>query len=1082
LIAISDSFNVIHAIVQVKSVEYGMIATMHDLQPFVKTVGNSAGRCRKSRSCQLQLLALMLLVCFAISGSRSTVSTAAQPIAAEASAAFGAEHLRCNGLLQPTITASEKPSFSWIIRPNEPDQHQSAYQVEVEGVWDSGRVDSDQSINVQFAGKPFEPGRLYRWRVKLWDAHGKESAWSEAWTFFTGPNEWLGQWIGLDDPVARSMSGAHWIWYPEGQPEKSAPIGTRYFRRTVILPKDANIKAAVISIIADNSFELRVNGDDAGSSNTPPPHVVKLDLGSKLHSGTNRLLIAAINEGSAPNPAGLYASLHIELDDGKLFDVPSDEQWACSIDRKAWVPAKVLGPYGMQPWGLVGVEGKPLPARYVRREFKVDKPISRATAYVCGLGFFNLSVNGNRISDDMMDPALSDYNKVCYYVTFDVTHQVKTGNNAVGVVLGNGRYFTPRGVGERSTYGFPKLLFQMKLDYTDGTSETFYSDQTWRITDDGPIRANNEYQGESYDARMAMPGWDSPNFDDQRWKAVELCAAPQGVVLPQTLEPMKVTQILQPVSVNKAIDGSYIVDMGQNFYGTVQLKAEAPRGTEINLTSAYALKADGTLKVADNRSARGKDDYIFSGNGIEVWHPQFRGQGFRHVKVTGFPGVLSGENFQGLVIHTDAEPVGQFECSNDLVNRIHSALCWGSRMFLRSAPLDPDRDERQAWMGDPAKDAESEAYNYNVFCFYRKWMDDVERCQRPDGSIPSVAMYWDIGDGVEWPAVFTIIPDWFIDFYGDTDVAKTHYNAMKKWVLAMRRHERPDGTLTATSYGDWCDTYTMGGKIDDFGQTPRDLISSAYQYHNYRIMARLANLLDKSDDEKTFSDLASALKDHFNRTFLDVQTHTYSGDTQCSYLLPIAFGLVPADQRDAIIGKLVDDILIKHHGHLSVGLVGMQWLMQTLTDIGRPDVAWTIVTQKTIPSWGYMISKGATTIWERWDYESRGPGMNSEALLIQAGNLDAWFYQTIGGIRPASPGFKRILIQPSILGDLTWEKAHFDSPYGRIESDWELKAHRLIMHGTVPANTTATIVVPGSDGGTHTVGSGPYRFESRFDR
>jgi len=539
-----------------------------------------------------------------------------------------------------------------------------------------------------------------------------------------------------------------------------------------------------------------------------------------------------------------------------------------------------------------------------------------------------------------------------------------------------------------------------------------------------------------------------------------------------------VTQIVQPVSVSKSIDGSYVVDMGQNFYGTFRLKAQAPRGTEIRLTSAYSLKADGTLKTADNRGARCTDVYTFAGNGTETWNPQFKGQGFRRIRVTGFPGVLTVGNFEGLVIHTAAEPAGSFECSNELVNHIHSNLCWGARMFLRSAPLDPDRDERQAWMGDPAKDSESEAYNWDVSCFYRKWMVDVQQCQRADGSIPSVAMYWDDGDGVEWPSVFTIIPDWFIDFYGDDKVARAHYDSMKKWVLAMRRHERPDGTLNATSYGDWCDTYTMGGKISDFGFTPRDLISSAYQYHNYRIMQRLATLTGNTEDQKTFADLASKLKDAFNRKFLDPQTHVYFGDTQCSYLLPLTFGLVPDDQRDAVANKLVDDILIKHQGHLSVGLVGMQWLMQTLTDIGRPDVAWTIATQTTLPSWGYMISKGATTIWERWDFESRGSAMNSEALLIQAGNLDAWFYQTLAGIRPAAPGFKRILIKPEILGDLTWVKSHFDSPYGRIESNWERKEHQLIMDVTIPVNTTATIIVPGKNGGPHEVGSGHYRFTS----
>ena len=273
----------------------------------------------------------------------------------------------------------------------------------------------------------------------------------------------------------------------------------------------------------------------------------------------------------------------------------------------------------------------------------------------------------------------------------------------------------------------------------------------------------------------------------------------------------------------------------------------------------------------------------------------------------------------------------------------------------------------------------------------------------------------------------------------------------------------------------------MGGKVIDNGATPGELVSSAYQYHNERIMERLAKQMGNAEDERAFRDLAEKLKSAYNRKFLDPQTHTYLGETQTGYVLALAFGLAPEEQRDALIANLIDDIMVKHSGHLSVGLIGMQWLMQTLTDIGRPDVAWTIATETTRPSWGYMLSKGATTIWERWDYDTRGPGMNSEALLIQAGNLDAWFYQTLAGIRPAAPGFKKILIQPAIVGNLTWVKAHFDSPYGRIISDWKIEDNQLTMDVTVPGNTSATIIVPGKNGETHEVGSGHYHFISRGD-
>ena len=849
--------------------------------------------------------------------------------AAQGNAAVTVSHLRCENLLDPQGIDASRPRLSWILESSRPNEKQTAYEVVVDGQWDSGRVESDRSIQVEYGGKELAPASRYTWKVRVWDAEGKPSDWSKSATFSTGLKEWRARWIGHDE---------------------------------------------------------------AGNT--------------------------------------------------------SDE--------------------------------RRLPARYLRREFTVTKKFARATAYVSGLGFFDLYLNGAKVSQDMMDPALSDYTKAAYVVTFDVTDQLLTGANALGVVLGNGRYYAPRADwdGQAIAFGYPKLRLQLEIEYEDGSNTTLISDKTWRLTTEGPIRANNEYDGEEYDARMEMPGWNRAGFDDSKWEQAQIVTAPGGALKAQMIEPMRVTQIVHPVGITNPKPGTYIVDMGQNFYGTVRLKATGPRGTQVRMVSAYSLNPDGTLKTADNRTALSTDVYTFKGEGVEVWNPVFKGQGYRRVQVTGFPGAPTVDNFEGLVIHTAVEPVGEFESSNGLVNRIHSALWWGTRMFLRSAPLDPDRDERQPWTGDPAKDAESEAFDFNVEPFYAKWMDDVERSQRADGTLPDVTMYWTFGDGVEWPSVFTIIPDWMIDFYGDVRVTETHYSAMKNWVLAMRLHEVEDGTLEATSYRDWCDTYTMDGKIPDKGATPGELISTAYQYHNERIMERLAKQMGYADDERTFRELADKLKIAFNKKFLDPRTHAYQGGTQTGYVLALAFGLVPAEQRDAIIANLVDDIMVKHNGHLSVGLIGMQWLMQTLTDIGRPDVAWTIATQTTRPSWGYMLSKGATTIWERWDYDTRDPGMNSEALLIQAGNLDAWFYETLAGIRPAAPGFKKILIQPTVVGDLTWVKAHFDSPYGRIVSDWKIEGNQLTMDVTVPANTTATIVVPGKNGGTHDVGSGHYQFTS----
>jgi alpha-L-rhamnosidase len=778
----------------------------------------------------------------------------------------------------------------------------------------------------------------------------------------------------------------------------------------------------------------------------------------------------------------------------------------------------------MAPWGnSETADARPLPARYLRREFSVEKKVVRATAYVCGLGFFDLYVNGKKVSDQVMNPALSDYRKAAYYVTFDITDRLKNGANALGVVLGNGRFFAPRlrTPADTMDYGYPKLLLQTEIQYKDGSTRQIISDENWTLTTEGPIRANNEYDGEEYDARKEMPGWCQAGFDDTKWEKAGLVSAPGGVLLAQMIEPMRVTQTIKPVAITQPKPGTYIVDMGQNFYGAVRLKAKGVAGTEVRMVCAYSLLPDGTLKTADNRGAKATDVYVFKGEGEEVWTPQFKGQGFRRVQVTGFPGTPTVDNFEGLVINTDARPVGDFECSNVLVNRIHRAMWWGFRMYLRSAPLDPDRDERQAWLGDPAKDAESEAFNFNVAPFYAKWMDDVRRSQRGDGTIPDVSMNWEWGSGVEWPSVFTIIPDWFLDFYSDQRVVETQYEGMKRWVLAMKAMNlQPDGTLKAGPYGDWCDTYSMDGKCGDGGKTPQELIATAYHYNNCRIMARAAKRLNKPEDAKLYGEWADQLKLAFNKKFLDPATGVYFGGTQCAYVLPLAFGLVPGEHRQKVIDNLVNDILVTHKGHLSVGLIGMQWLMQVLSDIGRPDVAWTIVTQTTRPSWGYMMGRGATTIWERWDCDTRDPGMNSEALLIQAGNLDAWFYQTLAGINydREQPGFNHIIIKPQFMGDplsqgssgvadLTWVKCHHDSIHGRIVSNWKRAGDKLTMEVTIPANTTATVYVPAKDAvgvtesgkpankakgvkflrmednaAVYAVGSGTYQFQSALTK
>ena len=644
--------------------------------------------------------------------------------------------LRCEYLENPLGIDRRSPRLSWKLEAAPPAGRglkHVAFQILVAvtehalragngDLWDSGKVASDQSLNVVYAGKPLESRQRCWWKVRVWDRDGQVSGYSEPAKWSMGllhAEDWTAKWIGLD------------------------------------------------------------RGDETR---------------------------------------------------------PED-------------PARIR-----------------LPARMLRREFQAKKQVMRATVYLSGLGFCDLYLNGAKVGDHIMDPALTEYSKRILYVTFDVAAQLKPGKNALGVVLGNGRFFAPRSKkgppAPFKTYGYPKLLLQLEIEYADGSRQQLVSDGDWKITTEGPIRANNEYDGEEYEARQEMPGWDKPGFDDARWQKVDLVQSPGGPLEAQMLEPTRITQTLKPVSIRQTEPGVCMVDFGQNFYGQVRLRASAPAGTVVKMRQAYSLNPDGSLRSQDNRRALATDSYVFKGAGVETWSPRFRGQGFRRMEVTGLPGKVSADMFEGLVVENSLDPVGTFECSIPLLNNIYRNIRWGQRMFLRNGvPLDPDRDERHGWLGDPAKDSEGEAFNFNVAAFYDKWLEDIRLDQQPDGKQSDVSpAYWAFYSGdIVWPSVPTIVPDWYYSFYGDRRILEVNYDAMKHWVDFCLRQLKPDYTLDNAAYADWCDTSSMDARHPDTGSTSRPLVGRAYCYLNARLMVQTAQRLGRAEDEKQYADVAAKI-------------------------------------------------------------------------------------------------------------------------------------------------------------------------------------------------------------------------------
>ena len=716
--------------------------------------------------------------------------------------------------------------------------------------------------------------------------------------------------------------------------------------------------------------------------------------------------------------------------------------------------------------------GRRLSARYLRHEFSLTKKIRSATAFICGLGLFEFYLNGKKVGDQVLAPALSEYDKRCYYMTFDVSGLLRTGDNAAGIILGNGRFFAPRGNIPTPTrsFGFPRALCQIIIRYEDNTADTVFTNTSWKVTAKGPIRSNNEYDGEYYDARKEMSGWTLPRFNDVRWQRADRMEAPCREVQSQPNEPVRIMDTLPPVSIREIHPGTFIYDMGQNMVGWVQLRVHGKRGKKVTLRFAERLNPDGSLFLDNIRSAKVTDTYVLKGKGEEVWQPRFTYHGFRYVEMKGYPGQPDLSSIRGMVVHDALATTGSFSCSDTLVNRIYHNAYWGIRGNYRSMPTDcPQRDERQGWLGDRSAECTGESYLFNIVNLYNKWLTDIEDAQRADGSIPDVApSFWPVyTDNTTWPGTFLFAADMLYTRYGDLSAIRKHYPAMQKWIRYMQRYVK-EGIMTRDTYGDWCvppEDLRLIHTNDAMRMTPGDYIGTAYFIKELKMMARFARLLDQDEDALQYEREARGMKKAFNDRFLDKNMVRYTNNTVTANVLALAFDLVPGKYRGQIIDNLLQKILGEFDGHVGNGIIGGQWLMRTLTETGHADVAWLLATQDTYPGWGYMVKQGATTIWELWNGDHGDPGMNSGNHVMLLGDLIIWFYEYLAGIRPDpdNPGFKHILMKPVIPDGLSRVDASYRSAYGRIESHWTTDDQGFHWAITLPPNTFATLYIPTKD-------------------
>jgi len=712
-----------------------------------------------------------------------------------------------------------------------------------------------------------------------------------------------------------------------------------------------------------------------------------------------------------------------------------------------------------------------LSARYFRKEFKVSGKVKQAMVYIIGLGLYELYINGQRIGTQVLAPAPTDYTKSVKYNTFDVTELLAQGKNTIATVLGNGRYYAMRQAYKPykiKTFGYPKMLLQLEINYADGTGRFITTDDSWKVTADGPIRSNNEYDGEEYDATKEMPGWNNIGFNDRKWLDAEYVQEPGGKYEAQMNDNMKVMETIKPVTITLIKPGTYILDMGQNMVGWLKIRVQGNKGNQVTLRFAETLKKNGELYTANLRDAKVTDVCTLKGDNEEIWEPSFVYHGFRYVEIRGYPGTPTIEDFEGRVVYDDIRTVGSFETSNQIINRIYKNAYWGIRGNYKGMPLDcPQRNERQPWLGDRATGSCGETFIFDNGRLYGKWLDDIEQAQKADGCIPNIApAFWNYyDDNMTWPGAYILIANMLYNQYGDEQPIVRHYDSMKKWLDYMCRMYMTDFILKKDKYGDWCVPSELPNLIhskDPGRKTDGELIATAYCYHFLCLMTRFANILDKQLDAQEFNDLSAKIKDAFNNKFLNKENLQYSNNTVTANLLPLYFGMVPDKYREGVFNNIVNIIQEKNKGHVSTGLVGVQWLMRGLTENGRPDIAYKLATNMDYPSWGYMAENGATTIWELWNGNTADPAMNSHNHVMLLGDLIIWFYENLSGIKtdPENPGFKKIKMKPSLIEGLDFVKASYHSVHGLIKSDWKKDGNRFIWSITIPGNTKAEVYVP----------------------
>lgn len=1026
--------------------------------------------------------------------------------AAWAAGSLQVDRLRCEYKTNPIGIDAAQPRLSWVLLPTRESQRglkQTAYQILAAGsqarlaadegdLWDSGKVASDQSVNIEYAGQKLVSAQDCFWKVRVWDQEGQESAWSTVGRWATGllkPEDWQAQWIGFDgdaeseDPQAKALRSlltfqdSAWIW-TGGAQAGNQPAGPAYFRKVIDIQAGRKLVQATFLIAADDAFTLYINGHDSGNGhNWKNP--AGLDVTGRLQAGRNALGIQVTNGGDKPSPAGLMGKLVVLFDSGDPLVVPIDATWRSSrssgerwkwadFDDAQWTASSAIAKHGDQPWGELKLNvPRMLPATYLRKAFSLDKPVQRAVLFASALGVHELHLNGKPLNTDVLSPGWTDYGKRVHYFGYDITGQLKSGDNVLGAILGDGWYAGYLAFSGRRQYYGDKTRFiaHLRLDFEDGTSRVVGTDASWQAAY-GPVRENDLLMGSVYDARLERPGWCTPSGDAAGWHTVTVDAEVRANLESHPGMPIRRIQELAAKEVTEPKPGVYVFDLGQNMVGWVRVRAQGDKGQKVVVRHAEILNPDGTIYTVNLRAAKATDTFYLDGGPKRDYEPYFTFHGFQYVEVSGLDYKPEPADVVGIVVHSDLPRTGLFDCSEPLVNKLVENTLWGQKGNFLDVPTDcPQRDERAGWTGDAQVFMKTACFNMDSPGFFTKWLTDLcDDSQREDGGLGDVAPHVNIvGFGNTGWADAGVVCNWqMYQLYGDTRVVRRHYPALLRYMDYLERTSKEFVRGTG-AYGDW---------LRLAGPQHSEAIGTAYYFYSTRLMAELAEVIGKSDDAQKYQRQAENIKAAFVTNFLkeDGRIVDAKGETgQTFYALAFGLDLVPEGRRAQVAEHFVKEIE-KQDGHLATGFLGTPFVLFALEKAGQTDLAYQLLLNDTYPSWLLQVKVGSTTMWERWDgwLPDKGfqdPGMNS-FNHYWLGCVGQWLQCSVAGIDTDGPGFARITIRPVLASSgkgLNSARGSYDSIRGRIASQWSRSEDGFRLNAVIPANTGATVYVPAKD-------------------